>query len=262
MPTNPILATKVEAPTRQAQLVIRKAELDPRQSFSQSAIDETELQPVKETRIEKAHQSTPVTSLPREVEKPDDLGKNIARSIFDSIFRGVIRYGESLINNPLVRVPYRLGTETARKTSEIAFLNILNQKKAFSLDDLEKGAMRTLEHGPVSLLKAPGLYESAFVRPLAGLGDMTIRFASRFVLSEVNPTSSEALNEKNIFDEFLSRSLFRIIPVNFENPFAGIGMRALEQLGIDLNLHVVKPFSRLFPGSNNFLKNLKNTQKT
>ncbi len=197
----------------------------------------------EEKSIETKKESEP--KLLKPVKQISDIEKGVARSIFDSTFRGVVRYFESSIANQPLRVLYRLGTESARKTSEIAFLNVLDKKPVLSLNDLKNGSMRALEHVPATAIIEPSFYEGSIPRILAGLGNMTMRFASRVGLSEVNPTSRESLFEKNVLDEFASRSLFRIIPVNFDNPISGIGMRILEQLGIDLNLHVVKPFSRL-----------------
>ena len=176
-----------------------------------------------------------------------DIKKGAARSVFDSVFRGVIRYFESLIDSQPLRVLYRLRSETARKTSEIAFINVLDKKKIFSLNDFKNGSMRALEHIPATAIVEPSLFEGSIPRVLAGLGNMTLRFASRYGFYKINSTSREVLGEKNLLDEFTSRSLARVIPVNFDSPSAGIGMRILEQLVIDLNLHVFKPLSRLFP---------------
>ena len=211
------------------------------------------------SQLQTAEKSTPVVS-PLKVEiqrgeikpvtqkfldnKISDTGKGVARSVFDSVFRGVIRYFESFIDNQPLRVLYRLGSETVRKTSEIAFLNVLDNKKALSSDDFVNGSMRALEH-IATLFIEPSSFTGPIAKTLAGIGNMAVRLLARLGLSKVKPTSSEALNEKNILDEFVSRSLPRAIPVNFDNPIAGIGMRIVEQLAINLNLHVLKPISRL-----------------
>ena len=205
---------------------------------------------------------TKVIKAPKEsepaVKKIGDIEKGVARSVFDSVFRGVIRYFESLIDSQPLRVLYRVGTESVRKTSEIAFLNVLDNKKTLSLNDLARGSMRALEHLPATVAVEPSFFEGSIPRALAGLGNMAVRFAARFGFYKINATSREALGEKNLLDEFTSRSLARVIPVNFDNPTAGIGMRILEQLAIDLNLHVFKPLSRLFPQFGNSVSIGKN----
>ena len=200
---------------------------------------------------------TKIIETPKEskiaAKKIGDIEKGVARSVFDSVFRGVIRYFESLIDSQPLRVLYRLGTESVRKTSEIAFLNVLDNKKTLSFSDLARGATRALEHLPATVAVEPSFFEGSIPRALAGLGNMAVRFAARFGFYKINATSREALGEKNLLDEFTSRSLARVIPVNFDNPTAGIGMRILEQLVIDLNLHVVKPLNRLFPRVGDFV---------
>lgn len=195
--------------------------------------------------IEKAEDSKPQTQKP--VNSMGDVEKSVVRSLFDSTFRGVIRYFENSIDSQPLRVLYRFGTESARKISEIAFVNGLDGKEVMSLNDFKNGSLRALEHVPATAIIEPGFYEGTIPRVLAGLGNITVRLASRFGLYKMNVTSPEALGEKHIMDEFASRSLLRAIPVNFDSPIAGIGMRTVEQLAIDLNLHVFKPFGRLFP---------------
>ncbi len=210
-----------------------------------SSVEPSEI-PVKRRETKEENKST----TPKPVNKMDYVGKGVARSLFDSVFRGVIRYFESFFDSQLLRVLYRLGTETLRKSSEIAFLNVLDKKKSFSLNDFVNGTKRALEHIPATAIIEPSFFEGSIPRVLAGLGNMAIRFASRYGLYKIssNSTSRETLGEKNLLDEFAGRSLARVIPVNFDNPVGGIGMRILEQLTIDLNLHVFKPLSRLFPG--------------
>ena len=213
---------------------------------------------VETSRVEAEKASKPQPEITRKIS---DIEKGIVRSVFDSTFRGIIRYFESFFDNQFLRVLYRLGSETARKTSEIAFLNVLDKKKIFSLNDFKNGSMRALEHIPATAIVEPSLFEGSIPRVLAGLGNMTLRFASRFGFYKINSTSREVLGEKNLLDEFTSRSLARVIPVNFESPGAGIGMRILEQLVIDLNLHVFKPLSRLFPQFADFVSKNQDSKK-
>lgn len=195
------------------------------------------------------------------INKIGEVEKGISRSIFDSVFRGIIRYFESFFDSQPLRVLYRLGSEILRKNSEIAFLNMLDKKKTLSLDDFVNGSIRALEHVPATAFIEPSLFEGSIPRILAGLGNMALRFASRFGFYKVKAMPREALGEKNLLDEFASRSLARVVPVNFDNPAGGIGMRILEQLAIDLNLHVFKPFSRLFPDFADFVNKSQNTKK-
>lgn len=215
---------------------------------------------VIEEQVSSAKPSEDNPTISKPVNKIGEAEKGIARSIFDSIFRGVIRYFESLINNQPLRVLYRLVSELGRKTSEIAFLNVLDKKKALSKSDLINGVLRALEHVPATTIIEPSFFEGSIPRVLAGLGNMAVRFASRYGFYKINSNSisRETLGEKNLMDEFVSRSLARVIPVNFDNPIGGISMRILEQLAIDLNLHVLKPLSKLFPQIGDFTnKSLK-----
>ena len=218
----------------------------PRSQVEQQ-VSPAELSEIEAEKIESEKEIK--SKLPKSVKKIGEVGKGVVRSIFDSVFRGIIRYFESFINSQPLRILYRLVSELGRKTSELAFLNVLDKKKALSLDDFVNGLKRALEHVPATAIIEPSFFEGSIPRVLAGLGNMALRFAGRYGLYKINPGSAsrEALGEKNLLDEFASRSLARIIPVNFDNPIGGIGMRILEQLTIDLNLHVLKPLSRLLP---------------
>ena len=50
-----------------------------------------------------------------------------------------------------------------------------------------------------------------------------------------------------MLNELFSRSLFRAVYVSSDNPLISMGSRIAEQSLINLNLHVFKPISSLFP---------------
>ncbi len=178
------------------------------------------------------------------------LDKQIARSVFDSLLRGPFRYFEKLIENKPLRILYRLVSESARKISESAFVKMLSNEK-FTKQDLKGSFFRALEHIPATVVIEPNLFEGAIPRMLAGLGNMAVRLATRFGFYKVNAISHEELNERNVFDELASRAGYRAINTLTEylpdNAAAGIGTRILEQLLINLHLHVFKPINRLLP---------------
>ncbi|MBI3590327.1 MAG: hypothetical protein HY094_02975 [Candidatus Melainabacteria bacterium] len=164
--------------------------------------------------------------------------------ISDAVLRGPVRFVEKFIDNQFLRVLYRLATESVRKTSEVLLVNFLENKKT-TKKDVVPALVRALEHVPATAIVEPNLFESGFQRLLAGFGNMTLRFITRFGFCQAGVIKRGELGEKNLPDEFLSRSLFRTIFVNSDNPALGIGVRILEQALINLNLHVMKPLNRL-----------------
>jgi len=220
---------------------------------NESKLERAEAEPRELSESETSPQVT--------TKKTTTLSKDIARSVFDSVLRGPLRYFESFIESQLLRVLYRLVTELARKTSELAFMNVLDKKKVFSMKDFIDGSVRALEHVPATVMVEPNLFDSTIPRVLAGIGNMAVRFVTRFGFYATKSIDRDALGEKNMLDEFTSRSLFRVVYTNSDNLVIAIGTRILEQLLINLNLHVFKPLGRLFPQFANFFNKSQNPEK-
>ena len=140
-------------------------------------------------------------------------------------------------------------------------LNYLDNKKT-SKKDYITSLLRAFEHVPATSFIEPNLFEGKFQRILAGFGNMAVRFAARLGFYKVNAISHEDLGLKNTLDEFLGRSVLRAVYVDSTNPIIGIGVRVLEQLLINLNLHVVKPLNRLFPNVHEFFAKKITDKKT
>lgn len=188
------------------------------------------------------------TTITPQVETETPHWVTAVRCLFDATVRGFVRFAEKFIDDKFLRVSYRLATETARKMSESSFVNVLQGQKV-TKKDLSTAFTRSLEHIPATSLIEPNLFEGSVPRMLAGLGNMALRFASRFGFYKVNAIDHKELGTKNLFDDLLSRSVLRSVYVDSPNNFIGIGARILEQLLININLHLVKPISRLFPAS-------------
>ena len=189
-----------------------------------------------------------------ELNENKKISVEIIRSSYDALVRGVARFVEKFIDNKILRVLYRLGTESIRKVSEISLINYFGNKET-NKQDYITALLRAFEHVPATSFIEPNLFESKLQRILAGFGNMAVRFATRFGFYKVNAINFEELGLKNSLDEFLSRAVLRAVYVDSTNPIVGIGVRVLEQLFINLNLHIVKPLSRLFPNfSNLFVK--------
>lgn len=194
------------------------------------------------------------------VENTLTTAQQVYRSIFDAAVRSPLRQIEKSIENPLLRGAYRFVSEVGRKSSEAAFVNNMKGDANFTKDDFVRSLTRAAEHVPATLaIDSNHLveyasffekfvpFEQAIPKVFAGFGNIGIRLATRVGLYKTGSVDRDGLREKGMLDELISRSLFRALNVTSDNPFMSMGSRVVEQSLINLNLHVFKPVSRLFP---------------
>ena len=168
----------------------------------------------------------------------------VIKCLADAAVRGPLRYLERFINNEFLRVLfYRPLTESARKILEIALGNYLENKET-TKKDFVTAVIRALEHVPATAIIEPNFFESAVPRVFAGLGNMGLRFVSRLGFYGVGAIDKEGLGLNHLLDDFLSRSAIRLVRSISNNPLVLV----VEQALINLNLHIVKPLGRSFPG--------------
>lgn len=179
------------------------------------------------------------------------------RSTIDAIARSILRTPEEFIKNQYVRVLYRLASEALRKTGEVFLVGFLNKEKVTN-EKIKEGLTRALEHVPATTIVEPNLFEDHFQRISAGLGNIALRFLTRFAFYKTGAINKQAIGMGNVLDDFFARTLFRGVYLNSMNMATRITGRFLEQLFINLDLHVFKFASKLFPKFQNLFEGKTN----
>lgn len=190
----------------------------------------------------------------------------------DSAFRALIRLPENTFENEFIRVPYRIATEAARKTSEV-FLGRKIEGQSLSRDDLVDSLARGAENSAATALIEPSFFEGA-TRMGVGFLNMIGRIATRlgmFLVSQKKIPTSGELNLGLVPDELLSRSVPRIIPVLVKGAESAIGLdggyitqfvgRATEQMTINSLMHHGTPIAKVVKAATGHDLNPKNAER-
>ena len=195
-----------------------------------------------------------VPNPPSQENKESKSGLISLPGVLDSFIRGLARYVETIaFNNPLIRIPFRFVTELLRFGTSGSLQNVIENKKVNKKIWIES-AKKAFVTSCASGLIDSNRFDNRFFRVGAGFANMLIRFAANITLVALNFMDPKEIKVGNLLDEFVSRSALRAIYVDSTNPFIGIGIRTLEQLGINTFLEKLPIKSYLLPR----LKNDKN----
>lgn len=162
---------------------------------------------------------------------------DVSKMTIDALLRGIFRFAETFITNPVTRIGFRAVSETTRKSAELIGFKALRGEEVTKAD-WTKTAVRILENTAGSAVFEPNQYTNRLVRVGVGLANMVVRFATRAGLYAVKVIDTGALGLDHVTDELFGRSVLRAIFADTNNPVIGIGTRFLEQLGINATVHV------------------------
>lgn len=209
---------------------------------------------ISHTQVERPTviQKTAPIEEPAKNEASNFNSLDITKMALDALLRGIFRFSETFISNPLSRIGFRGVSETARKSAEVIGFKALKGEK-ITKSDWKTMAVRTLENTASSAFFEPNQYTNRFARMGVGLANMVIRFTTRAALFALKVIDTEALGLDNFIDELSSRSIFRAISTSTTNPILGVGTRFLEQLGINTTVHL-KPIKGYLTKQFNALK--------
>ncbi|GEM_PF-5320270 len=171
-------------------------------------------------------------------------------SVLDSLIRGAGRYYETKIENYFTRIGFRFITENIRYASSRGLLNYF-QKQEIGLDILSMGLKKSLEITLGTAIIDPNRESERLKRMGRGLFNMVARLGSRIGLVGLKILKSDQFSYKTLADEFLSRTLCRILYLDSDNWFVGIACRTVEQFGIN-------EWVRHLPAYNYILSKLSN----
>ncbi len=175
-------------------------------------------------------------------------------SILDSVIRGIGRYYETLIDNYFNRVGFRFVTELLRYTSSRSLLNLFLKNK-FDSNLLKVALKKSLEITIGTAIIDPNKEEKRTKRMGEGFLNMVSRLGARVGLVGLGLLDKKQFSFKPLIDEFLSRTLCRVLYLKSENPILGIGCRTVEQFAIN-------EWVRNMPFYNIFLGNLISSNKS
>lgn len=180
-------------------------------------------------------QKTVIQEKPNTATSFDHL--DISKMTIDALLRGIFRFTETFITNPVTRIGFRAVSETTRKSAELIGFKAL-KGETVTKADWTKTAVRILENTAGSAVFEPNQYTNRLVRVGVGLANMIVRFATRAGLYAAKIIDTGALGLDHVTDELFGRSVLRAIFADTNNPVIGIGTRFLEQLGINATVHV------------------------
>ena len=223
---------------------------------------DTEL-PVRERVSAKSVEFSPKTKPARNKQGLQGLGnleKNILRSAVDAfVFRAPIRVVERLIDNPLLRGIFRIGTEVGRKNGEQLFVNYLNGKNGISSSDFRVSSLRVLEHAATFVFE-PANVSGSIMKGLFGLGNNLLREGIGYGFLKSGALKKTEVDEKGFIDRNISRSALRWISTDSNNPLIQGLVKGTEQFAINMNLHVGKPYERLLPNFSKTIEKIFNVE--
>lgn len=175
----------------------------------------------------------------QEIQKPKNTFNYLdaSKMTLDALLRGIFRFAETFITNPVARIGFRAVSESNRKLVELVGFKALKGEKITN-SDWRKAIVRVLENTAGSAVFEPNKYTNRLVRIGVGLANMGVRFATRAGLYAMKAIDEGALGLDHISDEIFGRSILRAIFADTNNPIIGIGARFLEQLGINATVHV------------------------
>ena len=173
----------------------------------------------------------------------------IFRIIADAIYRGGVRTLEEFTpgfryTRPLTEFVRYLGIESIE--------NFIKDEKV-GKEILLNSARKAFENSLATVFIEPNRFNSKLARIGAGFANMVVRFLGRVGLVVLNFVNPEEATLKNLPFELAGRSLFRGIYLNTLNPLIGVGIRTLEQLGINLFLTLTQ--KKMLASNLNLLKN-------
>lgn len=153
-------------------------------------------------------------------------------SILDSLIRGIGRFYETKIENYFNRIGFRFITENIRYSSSRIMLNLF-QKQAIGLDILATGLKKSLEIAIGTAIVDPNREAEHLKRISSGFANMIARLGTRVGLVGLKILDKSQFSFKTLVDEFVSRTICRVLYIDSENPIIGIGCRTLEQFAIN-----------------------------
>ena len=154
--------------------------------------------------------------------------------LYDASIRGVMRYFEtSKFSGSLMRIPFRAVSELLRHGTGASLDQIVKDGKVTKAV-LFPAARRALENTLATAIIDPNNLNSGRVmRMVAGFANMVVRLAARILLTALDIGDPGDLDMELLGDELIGRTLPRAICTDKINPIIGIGVRAIEQLGIN-----------------------------
>lgn len=173
-------------------------------------------------------------------------------SIYDSLVRGIGRYYETFMDNYFLRVPFRFATEVFRYLTSRAFLNCFTKEKT-DKQLLITGIKKSLEITLGTALVDPNRQTNHFERMKTGFLNMVARLGIRLGFVGLNILDKKHFSFKTLIDEFLSRTLCRMIYLDSNDLIIGIGCRTFEQF-------VINEWVRKLPFGNQILLKLLNNK--
>lgn len=159
--------------------------------------------------------------------------------LYDAGFRGVMRYLEaSKFSDTVLRIPFRAVSEFLRHSTG-ASLDLIVNKEKITKKVLFPAIRRSLENAVGTTIIDPNTLGSGkVVRMTAGFANMVIRLATRVLLAALDIVEPGELDMESLGDELVGRTLPRAICSSTMNPIIGIGVRVVEQLGINELTHL------------------------
>ena len=176
---------------------------------------------------------SPVQNKPATAVSTVNYGPFFGR-LYDAGIRGVMRYFEaSKFSGSLMRIPFRAVSELLRHGTG-ASLDQLVKNGQVTKTILFPAARRALENTLATVIIDPNNLSSGRVmRMVAGFANMVVRLAARILLTALDIVDPGELDIESLGDELIGRTLPRAICTDKLNPIIGIGVRAIEQLGIN-----------------------------
>ena len=201
-------------------------------------------------------------NVPKAIERHDKDAGDTARSVLcnlvDSSIRAAGRHAEATADvisaNPLIRLPFRFLTEVTRNGTSASLQGIFENKKITKAIWLD-GAKKAFENTAATAFFEPNRFKNSFTRVGAGFANMLIRFGARFGLMVLEVISPEEMNLDIAPDEFVSRSLGRVIKPFSDSPIVGIGSRFVEQVLINFGVEKLFVKNHVLPKFKTKLEN-------
>lgn len=194
-----------------------------------------------------------------------DTARSVLQNLVDSSIRAAGRQAEATVEmingNPLIRLPFRFFTEVTRNGTSASLQGIFENKRITKAVWLG-GAKKALENTAATAFFEPNKFKNGFIRIGAGFTNMLIRFASRFGLMILEVISPEEMNLDMAPDEFISRSLGRVIMPFSDSPIVGITSRFLEQVLINFGIEKLFVKNHVLPRFKTKSKNPTVSTKT
>ena len=160
-------------------------------------------------------------------------------SIVDAGIRALGRYIEisSMRESPLIRLPFRYGSETVRyglsRLVKRSLAEDIKEKVKAAKEIWIEGLKKSIEITVGSGFIEPNLFDERLQRVGAGFLNTIVRLVPRGALVFSNFLDKENLNLKKLLDEFIARTSARLIYADTENAPLRVGLLTLEQLFIN-----------------------------